>query len=44
MSPVNFMVASPARRARLFSRLAKGIARERRTPVERPQGWEDVNR
>src|SRR5438132_9704771 len=35
MSPANFMVASPARRARLFSRLANGIARERRTPAER---------
>src|SRR5215472_9683757 len=35
MSPANFMVGSPAGRARLFSRLANGIARERRTPAER---------
>src|SRR5215831_902664 len=35
MSPANFMVGSPAGRARRSPRLANGIARERRTPAER---------
>src|SRR5262249_41620736 len=35
MSPANFMVGSPAGRARRSSRLANGIARERRAPAER---------
>src|SRR5262245_37618896 len=38
MSPANFIVASPARRARLVSGLANGIAREGRAPAERPKG------
>src|SRR5262249_53912497 len=38
MSPANFMVAPAARRARLVSGLANGIARERRAPAERPKG------
>src|SRR5215831_15635252 len=44
MSPANFMVAPAARRARLVSGLANGIARERRAPAERPKGWEDESR
>src|SRR5215831_14960440 len=35
MSPANFMVGSPAGRAHRSSRLANGIARERRAPAER---------
>src|SRR5262249_38861802 len=41
MSPANFMVALPARRARLVSGLANGGARGRRAPAERPKRWED---
>src|SRR6516225_6301664 len=44
MSPANFIVASPARGARLVSGRANGVARERRAPAERPKGWEDESR
>src|SRR5215472_226924 len=49
MSPANFMVGSPAGLAHRSSRLANGIARERRAPAERskmngPRGPRDGGR